>query len=109
MYPRDVFIVMRFWRCCSYGLYICSAAMFMKFDNLYMYVSFVIGDVASISRIYLYVRAFYRLLEVGCYKLVLESWSVLSRPKPVEFSCLYATCTKVLSVLVVLFRSFRWV
>jgi hypothetical protein len=79
MYPRDVFIVMRFWRCYSYGLYIYSAAMFMNFDNLYMYVSFLIGDVASISRIYLYIRAFYRLLEVWCYKLVSEPWSVSSR------------------------------
>jgi hypothetical protein len=67
MYPRNVFIVMRFWRCYSYGLYICSATVFMKFDNLYMYDLFLIGDIASISRIYLYIRAFYRLLEVGCY------------------------------------------
>jgi hypothetical protein len=58
---------MRFWRCYSHGLYICSAAMFMRLDNLYMYVLFLVDDVTSISRIYLYIRAFYRLLEVGCY------------------------------------------
>ena len=46
---------------------------------------FEFEDVASISRICLYIRAFYRLLEIGCYKLVSESWSVLSRPKPVDF------------------------
>jgi hypothetical protein len=41
--------------------------MFMKLDNLYMYVLFCVEDVTSISRIYLYIRAFYRLLEVRCY------------------------------------------
>ena len=52
--------------------------MFMRLDDLYMYVLFLFDDVASISRIYLYIRAFYRLLEIGCYKLVSEPWSVLS-------------------------------
>ena len=78
----------------------------MKLDNLYMYVLFSFDDVASISRIYFYIRAFYRLLEVGCYKFVSEPWSVLSRPKPVEFPvcmrhvrkyCRYLLCCSVLS------------
>jgi len=30
---------------------------------------------------------FIALIEVGCYKLVSESWSIMSRPKPGNFPC----------------------
>jgi hypothetical protein len=77
----------------------------MKLDNLCMHVLWLNEDVASISRIYLYIRAFYRLLEIGCHKLVSEPWSVLSRLVFVEFPvcmrhvrkyCRYLLCCSVL-------------
>jgi hypothetical protein len=48
-----------------YGLYMYSAAMTCYM--IIMHVCFWFGDVASISKICSYIRAFYRLIEVGCY------------------------------------------
>ena len=44
-------------------------------------------DVTSISWIFVLFACFVALIEVGCYKLVLEPWSVLSRLKPGHFPC----------------------
>ena len=73
---RMLFLYLYSEICSRYGLYMCSAAMWC--NMIFMHVCFNLEDVASISRIYLYIRAFYRLIEVGCYKLVSESWLVLS-------------------------------
>jgi hypothetical protein len=69
-----LYVISEIYNC--YGLYMCSAAMWC--NMIFMHVCFNLEDVASISRIYLYIRVFYRLIEVGCYKLVSEPWSVLS-------------------------------
>jgi hypothetical protein len=49
-----------------YGLYMCSAAL--RCYMIIMHVCLWFGDVASISRICSYIHAFYRLIEVGCYR-----------------------------------------
>jgi hypothetical protein len=54
------------WRWYLYGLYICSAAMFMKLDKLYIYVG-VCFEVPPISRIYLMYSRVLPFIRVGCY------------------------------------------
>ena len=45
----------------------------------------------------------YRLLEIGCYKLVSESWSVLSGPELVLLPVVFEWYIELPSILVVLF------
>jgi len=56
-----------------------------------------------------YIRVFYRFNRSRVLQVDIRAWLVFPGLELDEIPCLYATCMEVLSVLVVLFRSFRCV
>ena len=92
-------------------LWFLSMFAAMLCNMIFMHVLYcgLFGDVASISRTCLmYSRVLplirNRVLQVGIRAVV-----GLVQTKTRWISCLYATCMRILSVLVVLFRCLRWV
>jgi len=71
--------------------------------NFYMHVFFrIIGDLMSISCIFVLFACFIALIEIGRYKLVSEPWSVLSGLEFNKISCLYTNGIELPLVLVLL-------
>jgi hypothetical protein len=83
---------------------ICVPLRLLKFIYEWCWILLFSRDVASISWIFVIFACFIALIEIGCYKLVSEPWSVLSRLTTSirDFSCLYANGSGLPSVLVLL-------
>jgi len=81
------YMVMYVWVCDMniLEMYVIYPLRFSR--NFYMHVLRFIGDMTSISWIFVLFACFITLIEVRRYKLVSELWSVLSRPRPGDFPC----------------------
>jgi hypothetical protein len=75
---EDIFLL--YWDWEMFMDYMCMFRCYVMWHDLYacMYCG-LFEDVASISRIWLYIRAFYRLLEIGCYSVDVQDWVHLRR------------------------------